>query len=101
MKGRRSLSGVEQPLHVARQQVDFDVDRVALAQCVEGSVADGVRDQRDLEARGIHIRTASYAGLAEEAGAAYKNIDDVVDATRRAGVSHPVARFVPIGNIKG
>ncbi len=62
---------------------------------------NGRQLQRDLEARGIHIRTASYAGLAEEAGAAYKNIDDVVDAARRAGVSHPVARFVPIGNIKG
>jgi len=44
---------------------------------------------------------ASYAGLAEEAGPAYKNIDDVVIATELAGISKRVARFVPIANIKG
>ena len=57
--------------------------------------------QQDMEARGIYVRAASYAGLAEEAGGAYKNIDTVVDATERAGLSHPVVRFTPIGNIKG
>ncbi len=57
--------------------------------------------QHQMEARGIYVRTASYAGLAEEAGAAYKDIDAVVDATERAGLSHRVARFVPIGNVKG
>ena len=43
----------------------------------------------------------SYAGLAEEAGGAYKDIDAVVEATARAGLSRPVARFTPIGNVKG
>lgn len=57
--------------------------------------------QRDLENRGIYVRTGSYRGLAEEAGGAYKNIDDVVEATRRAGLSRPVVRLVPIGNVKG
>jgi tRNA-splicing ligase RtcB len=55
----------------------------------------------DMEARGIYVRTASLGGLAEEAGAAYKNIDDVVAATAAAGISRPVVRFVPIGNVKG
>ena len=40
-------------------------------------------------------------GLAEEAGAAYKNIDDVVDAAEQAGLSRRVVRLVPIGSIKG
>lgn len=57
--------------------------------------------QRALETRGIYVRTVSYAGLAEEAGAAYKDIDAVVDATEQAGLSRRVARLVPIGNIKG
>ncbi len=57
--------------------------------------------QRDLEARGIYVRSTSWAGLAEEAGAAYKNIDEVIAATERAGISKPVARFTPIGNVKG
>ncbi len=57
--------------------------------------------QRDLEARGIYVRSTSWAGLAEEAGPAYKNIDEVIAATELAGISRPVARFTPIGNVKG
>jgi len=55
----------------------------------------------EMEQRGIYVRTASYGGLAEEAGFAYKNIDDVADATEEAGLSRRVAKLVPIGNIKG
>lgn len=54
-----------------------------------------------MEARGIYVRAVSYAGLAEEAGPAYKDIDDVVSATEAASISRRVARFIPIGNIKG
>ena len=57
--------------------------------------------QQDMERRGIYVRTASWSGLAEEAGPAYKNIDEVVEATEAAGISKRVARFVPVGNIKG
>ena len=57
--------------------------------------------QQNLEQRGIYVRTVSYAGLAEEAGAAYKDIDAVVEATERAGLSRRVVRFTPIGNVKG
>jgi tRNA-splicing ligase RtcB len=62
---------------------------------------DGKKLQRDLEHHGIYIRTASYAALAEEAGAAYKNIDEVVGATVEAGISRAAVRFTPVGNIKG
>jgi tRNA-splicing ligase RtcB len=61
----------------------------------------GKQLQRDLEARGIYIRSTSWAGLAEEAGPAYKDIDEVIEATQLAGISKPVARFTPIGNVKG
>ena len=57
--------------------------------------------QQDMEHRGIYVRTASWSGLAEEAGPAYKNIDEVVEATEAAGISKRVARFVPVGNVKG
>jgi tRNA-splicing ligase RtcB len=56
---------------------------------------------RELKQRGIYVRAASMKGLAEEAGGAYKNIDEVVSATAKAGLSRPVARFVPLGNVKG
>lgn len=61
----------------------------------------GEKLQRDMEARGIYVRSESWGGLAEEAGSAYKDIDDVVEATELAGLSKRVARLVPIGNIKG
>jgi tRNA-splicing ligase RtcB (3'-phosphate/5'-hydroxy nucleic acid ligase) len=61
----------------------------------------GKQLQRDLEARGIYVRSTSWAGLAEEAGGAYKDIDEVIAATESAGISKPVARFTPIGNVKG
>jgi tRNA-splicing ligase RtcB len=61
----------------------------------------GRKLQEELAARGVYIRCASFAGLAEEAGAAYKDIDDVVDATHQAGISSKVVRFIPVGNVKG
>jgi tRNA-splicing ligase RtcB len=61
----------------------------------------GKQLENDLAHRGIYIRSVSYAGLAEEAGAAYKDINAVVAATSSAGLSKPVARFTPIGNVKG
>jgi tRNA-splicing ligase RtcB len=61
----------------------------------------GKQLQQEMEGRDIYVRTASWAGLAEEAGGAYKDIDEVIQATEQAGISKRVARFAPIGNIKG
>jgi tRNA-splicing ligase RtcB len=57
--------------------------------------------EKRMESRGIYVRSVSYSGLAEEAGAAYKDIDEVIDAARQAGISSPVARLFPVGNVKG
>ncbi|KRT69211.1 MAG: hypothetical protein XU15_C0012G0022 [candidate division NC10 bacterium CSP1-5] len=54
-----------------------------------------------MERQGIYVRTASFAGLAEEAGMAYKDISAVVDAVHTLGISKKVVRLQPIGNIKG
>ncbi len=62
---------------------------------------DGREIQRQMESRGIIVHSASLASLAEEAGAAYKNIDDVVQTVADAGLSRPIVKLVPIGNIKG
>lgn len=56
---------------------------------------------KEMGQRGIYVKSVSYAGAAEEAGFAYKDIDEVVEATKLAGVSLPVAKLVPFGNIKG
>jgi len=57
--------------------------------------------QNSMRQRGIYVRTVSMSGLAEEAGSAYKDISEVVETIHQAGISKKVARFVPIGNIKG
>ena len=41
--------------------------------------------QEQMEKRGILVRTASYSGLAEEAGPAYKDVDAVIEAADLAG----------------
>ena len=60
------------------------------------------RDLRDrMAARGIIVRSASWRGLAEEAGFAYKDVDAVAAATEEAGLSRRVVHLVPVGNVKG
>jgi tRNA-splicing ligase RtcB (3'-phosphate/5'-hydroxy nucleic acid ligase) len=61
----------------------------------------GERLKADMEARGIYVRSDSWGGLAEEAGQAYKDVDQVVACTEAAGLSKRVARLTPIGNVKG
>lgn len=61
----------------------------------------GKKLQEELLSRGIYVRSASYPGLAEEAGPAYKSIDEVILATELAGLSKRVVRLIPIGNVKG
>jgi tRNA-splicing ligase RtcB len=56
---------------------------------------------REMENSGIQVRAASMRGLAEEGGFAYKNIDDVIEAVDRIGISRKVAKLLPVGNIKG
>ncbi len=61
----------------------------------------GTELQQTMERHGIIVKAASMSGLAEEAGFAYKDIQDVVDTVDRVGISRRVARFTPLGNIKG
>ena len=57
--------------------------------------------QERMRKRGILVRSASLRGLAEEAGFAYKDVDEVAAATELAGLSRRVAHLVPVGNVKG
>jgi tRNA-splicing ligase RtcB len=55
----------------------------------------------ELGARGILIRSHSMRGVAEEAPGAYKDIDDVAEATERAGLAKRVAALRPLVCVKG
>jgi len=56
--------------------------------------------QKDMERRGIYVKSGSMSGLAEEWGGAYKEISTVIDALDKAGISKPAIKLIPIGNIK-
>jgi tRNA-splicing ligase RtcB len=55
----------------------------------------------DMASRGIVVRAASRAGVAEEAGVAYKDLDAVVGALHALDISRRVVSLTPIGCVKG
>ncbi|HDQ05241.1 MAG TPA: RNA-splicing ligase RtcB, partial [Candidatus Bathyarchaeota archaeon] len=57
--------------------------------------------KQELENRGIVVRAASSVVLAEEADPAYKNVDNVVEVSDKAGIATRVVRLVPLGVVKG
>lgn len=63
--------------------------------------AKGRAIRRELEDRGIIVRSAGRETLAEEMSEAYKDISEVVDVVHRAGISRKVARLRPMGVVKG
>lgn len=56
---------------------------------------------REMEDRGIIVKSAGRETLAEEMSEAYKDISNVVDVVHRAGISRKVAKLRPMGVIKG
>ncbi len=56
---------------------------------------------KDMEKRGIYVRSTSMPGVAEEAGGAYKDIDEVIDSVHSAGITLKVVKLRPLGNVKG
>ncbi len=61
----------------------------------------GGKLRKELESRGIIIRSDSDQGLAEEAPRAYKDVDNVVNVVQSAGLAKKVARVKPLAVIKG
>jgi tRNA-splicing ligase RtcB len=61
----------------------------------------GDKLKSELEYQGIVVRAGSMPGLAEEAPAAYKDVDRVVEVVHRAGIARQVARLEPFAVIKG
>ena len=57
--------------------------------------------QKRLEEQGILVRSESRDGILEEVPEAYKNVDEVIEVVHDAGLARKVARFRPMGVIKG
>jgi tRNA-splicing ligase RtcB len=62
---------------------------------------EGGELRRQLEARGIVLRSPSAKGLAEEAPFAYKDVERVVAVVEQAGIARRAAQLVPLGVVKG
>lgn len=63
--------------------------------------ARGRSIRREMEDRGIFVRSAGREILAEEMSEAYKDISDVVDVVHNAGIARKVVRLRPMGVVKG
>ena len=64
--------------------------------------AVGGRNLRaEFRERGIEVRAASFATVAEEIPEAYKDVAEVVEVVHRAGIARKVARLKPLGVLKG
>ncbi|MGH7540609.1 MAG: RtcB family protein [Gemmatimonadota bacterium] len=57
--------------------------------------------KQEFRERGIEVRAASYATVAEEVPEAYKDVADVVDVVDAAGIGDRVVRLKPVGVLKG
>jgi tRNA-splicing ligase RtcB len=73
----------------------------AMSRTAAKKQVQGAALRRALEAQGIVVRCPSNAELAEEAPAAYKDIERVVAVIERAGIARRVARLRPVGVVKG
>ncbi len=73
----------------------------AMSRSAAKKIVRGENLWQKMKKEGIYVKSASFSGLAEEAGLAYKNLNDVVKSIELAKLSKPVAYFRPIGNIKG
>jgi tRNA-splicing ligase RtcB len=63
--------------------------------------AKGRALEKELEKRGIKVRSAGYETLAEEMPEAYKDVEEVVRVLHEAGISRKVVKMRPLGVIKG
>ncbi len=57
--------------------------------------------KNELETNHIYVKCASWKGIAEEAPSAYKNIDEVIEVSDKAGIAKKIVQVIPLGVIKG
>jgi len=61
----------------------------------------GEQVKKELAEEQIFVKAASWKGVSEEAPLAYKDVDDVVEVSDKAGIGKIVAQFKPMGVVKG
>jgi tRNA-splicing ligase RtcB len=61
----------------------------------------GEKIKREMEIKGIELKSVSWKGVAEEAAQVYKDVNEVVRVSHKAGLAKLVARAVPVAVMKG
>jgi tRNA-splicing ligase RtcB len=61
----------------------------------------GEQVKTELEKQHIAVKGASWKGIAEEAPGSYKDIDEVANASHKAGIGNKVVKVKPLGVCKG
>lgn len=64
-------------------------------------IVQGPQLKQELRDLGIYVQAGSFAGIAEEAPIAYKDVNKVVETVHKAGIARKVARLEPVVVIKG
>ena len=73
----------------------------ALSRSQAKKTLDGKALKRSLELQGVRVHASTPNVLSEEAPDAYKDVDEVIRLTAKAGLARPVARMNPLAVIKG
>ncbi len=61
----------------------------------------GEKIKREMEIKGIELKSVSLKSVAEEADYVYKDVNEVVSVSQKAGLVKLVARVVPVAVMKG
>jgi len=94
------LKGTEKAMELSFGSTAHGAGRMlSRAAAVKAYTAEKIK--RELESKGILVEAASWRGVAEEAPAAYKNVDEVAEVSHAVGIATKVARLVPLGVVKG
>jgi len=75
--------------------------RMSRTQAKKSVKSEGRDLKREFADRGIEVRAASFATVAEEIPEAYKDVANVVDVVDAAGIGRKVCRLRPLGVLKG
>lgn len=73
----------------------------ALSRTQAKKTLDGKKLKKTLEEKGVRVHASTPNVLSEEAPDAYKDVDEVIRLTAKAGLARPVARMNPLAVIKG
>ena len=57
--------------------------------------------KKELDEKGIYVKSTNEKGIVQEAPEAYKDVDEVVEVSDKLGLAKKVARLVPLAVIKG